>query len=102
MDLFGIINDIRVFRERYPGPDDAPDTSNWFVRVKASMALQQVVTLKRALESDGGVLADGKPVEVLTFPKLPDIPARAFSQNTLEFDETGAIRLPGRGGTRGA
>ena len=93
MDLFGIINDIRVFRERYPGPDDATDTNNWFVRVKASVALQRVATLKKALESDGGLLSEGQAVAALTYPALPAIPARAFSQNTLEYDETGAIRL---------
>jgi len=100
MDLFGIINDIRVFRERYPGPDDATDTNNWFVRVKASVALQRVATLKKALESDGGLLSEGQAVAALTYPALPAIPARAFSQNTLEYDETGAIRLPGGDATR--
>jgi hypothetical protein len=101
MEFHGLLDDIRAYRDRHP-PDEPPTAfQNWFVRLKATFALQRIAALKAELLRDGGLLPTGGPGEVIFHPNLPPMPDRAFPEYDFEFDEDGNL-LPGSGNSEGA
>lgn len=101
MEFHGLLSDIRAYRERHP-PDEPPTAfQHWFVRLKATFALQRIGALKPLLVADGGLLPTGGPGEVVFHPQLPPVPDRAFPEYEFEFDDDGNL-LPGHGNPEGA
>jgi len=75
-ELIRRVNDLFGFIKSVSG--ETRVSVHYPVRAKAGFALQLIPEVKNALPSEGGILPQPRPIDIVYPPDLPEIPPRSF------------------------